>query len=1307
VPAAPAAAAPLRIVGSGSGSYSGSTWIWSPDNVSRANAKHDIFDVWGTACTWSHNHTVLAHFEIGGWWQCGGPWRCPANDAACSTRVAPPGIAEWGFDYHNLGPTFPACFEILPVSGGVPILPCCNLSSPAYAHNPAATPTEAADRLRLYFRCLHAAAADRPSSAIAPAGFDALSGHYFYWAHAVDFASATTRPVSRILSELCENINSINGHLAWTRGLARQYGLPWGVDVSTWYGGFVPDFGASIHPWAGAAGAAGAAGGHSGSLLKRTYYAVAAAGASLMYQESADNYVFLPGSSATDGVFDLSPLGMMDQEFTRIARGDKNRGEPLAPFAVLLEQNHGMGLGWWYQSRAWEAVAEGGFPLTQPQQVATLLLETLWPGSWRVQWDSSMNGIPKLFAPAPEASYMVASPFGDLVDILAPKNLSTTFLLANYKVLMLAGGVEVDTFVSSSVLSGFVEGGGTLVLTSDLLTASKPLSDWVAQRTGIEVAVEKVTRLVAGAQAGASSKDRWRVASQDVTATPPVCAPIFGAAATVWTGRFYIKTGGDRSKLRGWDAGVLDKCCRNRTAPGSSSCWEFGSLAECSAALKTAARSCAACVAASDEPDSNTTLFCPMWRDGASVTITPLLHPLRPHVQILAEFQGHQEPEGGEKGVTIAGTYPAVVSASASSAGLGGGAAGRVVVALVNDATSLQAYRLLQDAVLAPLLDELAPLELLLAKNGLDARPLVQMMINRVATGFNVTLINNRGVTKGPKTPAVVDPSAGVAVLLRLKVGIMTEAFSTRLPVKKLEVLGKNTVSVAIPAGDVALVSITLATSAHLKTDDTARKTDAYNAAVSSNTSRFPVFKWRARVMGGGAKTTNFGFIMNKHHENFLTTASNGTEWSAVGNFEIGHVAVRLQEYPNMQLAAAHGAESSGFADFPALVTFFGVLSQPLRAGATQVEVEVTPTETPSITTTLSATLLQIAGNTTYLGIMAGRDVVTGAPRIETMRSFNKRHYWQLTESLPRVKTPNTIIFADSFNGDDDQGLWTDTLEAMNRLGMASVDTGDYQPANSINSFWGGFPPNGALNNFTRPFFKNLTGLQHVAGGSCLQRQPNDPSPDVFRNSWAPNSVFALNASQRTVLINTMCRGQSSNRDQFNLLWDGYSKIDISIGAMVDEPLAGSIGGGAGLPPVSHNAIVSQRWMLYLQSQGLKPATDFGKSSWPQVLPAGRPLNPGDGNSSNLISRKQFYWTARFVAWDATATYAAATNISREAFSQEVLVYANLDNSGGRFFCPNTPLPGNWYVSSDSAVNFDWQEFGRMSAASLLFTEDW
>ena len=91
---------------------------------------------------------------------------------------------------------------------------------------------------------------------------------------------------------------------------------------------------------------------------------------------------------------------------------------------------------------------------------------------------------------------------------------------------------------------------------------------------------------------------------------------------------------------------------------------------------------------------------------------------------------------------------------------------------------------------------------------------------------------------------------------------------------------------------------------------------------------------------------------------------------------------------------------------------------------------------------------------------------------------------------------------------------------------------------------WGCWPGNAAADNFTKPLFKSMTGVQLASGGSCLQKV--ESQTDVFRNSWSPNSVFALNASQRASLISTMC-GQSQ------LMFDGYSKSDISIGAMAGE----------------------------------------------------------------------------------------------------------------------------------------------------------
>ena len=88
----------------------------------------------------------------------------------------------------------------------------------------------------------------------------------------------------------------------------------------------------------------------------------------------------------------------------------------------------------------------------------------------------------------------------------------------------------------------------------------------------------------------------------------------------------------------------------------------------------------------------NATQFCPMWIDGNLVEVTPLLQPPGHHIQTLAEFKTN---------TTSTSVVPAIVSASVSAADDSAGLAnktGRVIVSLVNDATTLQAYKLLEDA---------------------------------------------------------------------------------------------------------------------------------------------------------------------------------------------------------------------------------------------------------------------------------------------------------------------------------------------------------------------------------------------------------------------------------------------------------------------------------------------------------------------------------------------------------------------------------------------------------------------------------
>ena len=82
--------------------------------------------------------------------------------------------------------------------------------------------------------------------------------------------------------------------------------------------------------------------------------------------------------------------------------------------------------------------------------------------------------------------------------------------------------------------------------------------------------------------------------------------------------------------------------------------------------------------------------------------------------------------------------------------------------------------------------------------------------------------------------------------------------------------------------------------------------------------------------------------------------------------------------------------------------------------------------------------------------------------------------------------------------------------------------------------------------------------------------------------------------------------------------------------------------------------------------------------------------------------------------------------MSREAFGEEVLVYANLNNWGGRFITPG-PFDNTsriFFVSHASVAAMlgatqwssslaqwscgqDWMEYGKLNGATLLWTEDW
>jgi hypothetical protein len=103
-------------------------------------------------------------------------------------------------------------------------------------------------------------------------------------------------------------------------------------------------------------------------------------------------------------------------------------------------------------------------------------------------------------------------------------------------------------------------------------------------------------------------------------------------------------------------------------------------------------------------------------------------------------------------------------------------------------------------------------------------RPRVQVMLNRRPAAdemrgasehgwvFNVTLINNDGVDKGPRTPPVINETAAVSLVLK-SVGASIVAAAGVFPPRAtpIPVANGDSVRVSIPAGGVVLLTVSTA----------------------------------------------------------------------------------------------------------------------------------------------------------------------------------------------------------------------------------------------------------------------------------------------------------------------------------------------------------------------------------------------------------------------------------------------------------------------------------------------------------------
>uniref|UniRef100_A0A0G4HMI3 Uncharacterized protein n=1 Tax=Chromera velia CCMP2878 TaxID=1169474 RepID=A0A0G4HMI3_9ALVE len=285
-----------------------------------------------------------------------------------------------------------------------------------------------------------------------------MIGHYFYGHYGCFFF-----PCGIVASEIGENISSIEAHIAFTRGAARQFGKPWGLQFSTWYVGKILDYteeGASA--W-GDAGSPSGLGGHSLSLYRRGYWSAFMSGAGLLIAEAGAVNWFLPGvenqgeadkvkldevdnrvivlseggdsdvkDEKSDGLLRLSPLGEIGREFAEVTKDPVhgNRGIPYVPVGILLEKQHGMGLGWWNDELSFDK-----FSLTEGEKSVRSLFETVWP---KESLKAEARGVHN------ETFFMRGSRYGEIFDVLLPSELEEKSV-KSYRVLLLAGDF-VDPF---------------------------------------------------------------------------------------------------------------------------------------------------------------------------------------------------------------------------------------------------------------------------------------------------------------------------------------------------------------------------------------------------------------------------------------------------------------------------------------------------------------------------------------------------------------------------------------------------------------------------------------------------------------------------------------------------------------------------------------------------------------------------------------------------------------------------------------------------------------------------------------------
>lgn len=284
----------------------------------------------------------------------------------------------------------------------------------------------------------------------APHPWYAMNGHYPWHHYSGEFG------FDRLGSEVGENINNVQWHIALNRGAAAQFNKPWFIDFSSWYGPGVLDYHTPGH-W-GEYSSPDA--GHSISLFERAMYLSYMAGADEVVAESGGVMAVLDEKDE-DGLLKLSPYGEACHRFNQFVQTNADVGSPVVPLALVIDRLHGM-----YPGFEGKKIFDR-FPYETGDEMTWNVVDLLIPDGLEVQGKR-------------EKGYMVNAPFGDCFDVLV--QTVGADVLGRYPIALLSGQLTLSA-EEVEKLDNYVREGGTLLVNTAYLSAFPQWKNFTGEHT--------------------------------------------------------------------------------------------------------------------------------------------------------------------------------------------------------------------------------------------------------------------------------------------------------------------------------------------------------------------------------------------------------------------------------------------------------------------------------------------------------------------------------------------------------------------------------------------------------------------------------------------------------------------------------------------------------------------------------------------------------------------------------------------------------------------------------------------------------